>query len=108
MAELTIYLSDKVKRFIDKENVVDRMHLDFNKAFDFHEPFVDQVKKHRQQVRLQCLQETTGSLMTDNWSLSISPVKSPFLFTTHMKIKMPFPLKVNMLGSLRVQLTDWM
>jgi len=30
------------------------MHLDFNKTFDLgsHKPFGDQVKKHRQQVRL--------------------------------------------------------
>lgn len=44
---------------MDQENVVDRMHLDFNKAFDLgsHEPFVDQVKKYRLQVRLQSFQE---------------------------------------------------
>ena len=39
---------------MDQENAVDRMHLDFNKTFDLgaYKPFGDQVKKHRQQVRL--------------------------------------------------------
>lgn len=45
---------------MDQENVVDRMHLDFDKVFDLgsHELFVDQVKKYRPRVRLQSLQET--------------------------------------------------
>lgn len=44
---------------MEQENVVDRMHLDFNKAFGLgsHEPFLDQVKKYRQHIRLQSCQE---------------------------------------------------